>query len=319
MRWGSRALLLGTYLWATALFPAATILAATSLQISPSQVDLHLSTTVSGIQQVINVTNTSSYPQQIRVVSIDFGGLEAGGGLLLLGEGQLDQKYGLARWISVQPSELVLEAGESKTVNVSIKNSNELSPGAHYGSIMFLKGESATTPVDKSVLRQAVTSLLFVTKDGEVQQGMELTRFERSSRWWEDHDLTLDFHNTGNSFIVPRGLAQVLDPTGHEVFRTAINENSAKLLPGQTRQFITSLQSTGAAVLPGVYRLVLHYRYDGRDDFMTREQTVWYWPPLATVALIVTLFIALGIGWTLWRLQPRLVGRLWRRPRSRRQ
>jgi hypothetical protein len=271
---------------------AGTAHATTSgITIAPSQMDIALKQGET-LTREIKVTNNTTYSQALTVAPIDFGGLDDSGGLIYLGQNETNRKYGLATWMTVDQSLVQLYAGQSTVVTVTIKDQTNLSPGAHYGGILFTKESAPATPQAQVPLRQSVASIIFLNKLGDNQTGLELTKVDYNNQILQNSRLALTFHNTGNIFEVPRGLVQIFDLRGREVYRGAINESSLKVFPGASRSYKVNLQKTVKALWPGRYKIVVNYRYDGQDQFTTQKAYFIYANPVLWFFLI-TIFLAI--------------------------
>ena len=69
---------------------------------------------------------------------MDFGSLDASGGVAFLGASDnLAHKYALASWMRPEKDAVFLDAGETETLKIVIENRESLSPGGHYGAVLF--------------------------------------------------------------------------------------------------------------------------------------------------------------------------------------
>ena len=295
-RWGTLILVLSQ------LLSPATGRAAASSTVDPSQLDLQLKADAAGLDWPLKVTNNDTTPQAFTLSTVDFTASDQYGTLNFLDASSTDlqRKFGLANWLTFDQNQIVVPGGQTVNVNVHVRNDDKLSPGAHYAAILVTRGTAAALP-GESPLRAVVGSLVFLMKDGEVHPGLNLTKFDQASDWWNKPQVKLTFENTGNSFIIPRGYLTVTDPRGQEVLRGLINENSDRILPGASREFPVNLESTGSSWLPGRYKLTVSYRYDGQDTYQTKEIIIYKSLTTLIGAGIILLFVVLLIGWFLWR------------------
>ncbi len=283
------------------------------ITIYPSQVDLVLRDGQQ-LTQEITIRNSTPSAQELTATAIDFGGLSDSGGLIFLGKNEINSKYGLANWIKLGATSIQLAPGETTTLKATIVDRADLSPGAHYGAIVVTKGSVPVSSDAQVPLRQSLVSLVFLNKDGATKESVELSNVRRTSASWMSPRFDLEFKNTGNTFIVPRGVAQILDPSGRELFRGAVNESSLRMLPGSSRHFPLELIRTGTSILPGRYSLRIQYRFDGQDEFANYSQMFWYWPPLFWVAILLLICFMVGVV-----LGLRMAYTAWRRRRLRKK
>jgi hypothetical protein len=249
-----------------------------------------------------SVTNDTDVLVTFEISAIDFGGLDESGGVAFLGAtGDLEQKYALASWIELEASEVTLQPGETRTVNVRIENQESLAPGGHYGAVVF-KNTSSVRPETPSVaINQVFSSLVFVKKTNGARYGLELVSVEERIAWWRfDPRVTLRFRNLGNVHVVPRGEISVTDPLGREVYRGIINDGSTLVLPETVREYPLKLFPLEKAIIPGWYAFKMRYRYDGRDDVDQWSKRMFSIPPYCGGALGVGILL---IFW--WRRRSR--------------
>ncbi len=83
------------------------------------------------------------------------------------------------------------------------------------------------------------------------------------------------FQNTGNLHLVPRGIVEVHDPAGRVIERGSIDEDSSPILPESFRRYATKLMPMATGWLPGRYKVLTQYRYDGIDT--TTDYTTYFW------------------------------------------
>jgi len=162
-------------------------------------------------------------------------------------------------WIAVSRAQLVLEPGESRTVEVTIATPDDYE--GTYWSVVFAescpdveeRGGMRVLNCYRSAIRVYVTAPETGVLEGAV------TAVEVS----ETVPLTIGstFENTGNVELVVTGDIEVIDRTGETVRDFAIAE--FKVLPGSSRIVVT-IDETGAAPLPAdIYQAVVSFDYGG--------------------------------------------------------
>lgn len=229
----------------------------------------------------ITITNRTDHDATFRVSVTDFGTLDESGGIAFLGgASDFSERYGLASWMRVDRERFIVPAGGSERVPVTITDRESLSPGGHYGAVVFemLEDDGGTGQVDVSV-KTSFASLVFVTKYGGEARSM---RFAGASI--DDVDpfgvpskVSARFRNDGNVHLVPRGRVTVTDPFGTVVREGIVNTESGRMLPESYRSYLTPLVSVRRAMFPGPYHVAIEYRYDGKDGFETGA-TMTSWP-----------------------------------------
>jgi hypothetical protein len=198
-----------------------------------------------------------------------------------------------------ETSEVTLEPGEVRSVKVRIENRESLSPGGHYGALVFKTVSPVKPDIPSVTINQIFSSLVLVKKTGGAVYGLDLVSVEHpDQRFSFGATVVPRFKNPGNVHVVPRGEASVTDPFGRLVYRGVINEGSAIILPETFREFPFKLFPVEKAFVPGPYVLTLKYRYDGEDTFETWSKRSFFFPPLLTsilAALFTLSLVAFGV------------------------
>lgn len=233
------------------------------------------------------VTNETAALATFELSVIDFGSLDESGGVAFVGAtGALEEKYALASWMQPETNELTVGPGETGSVKVRIENRENLSPGGHYGALVFKSASAARPDVPSVAINQIFSSLVLVKKTGGAKYGLTLASLDRPQRWFLfDRTVTPRFQNPGNVHVVPRGEVRVTDPLGRLVYRGVLNEGSAVILPETFREYPFKLFSVERAFIPGRYSFDFSYRYDGREEKELWSTQFLYFPPLSSLVI----------------------------------
>lgn len=235
----------------------------------------------------VTITNETESLATFELSVMDFGSLDESGGVAFLGApSEFEEKYALASWMQPEASEVTLQPGETRSIPVRIENREGLSPGGHYGALIFKNVSLAHPSIPSVAINQIFSSLVLVKKMGGAIYGLELASFEHPDRWFSfDHVVSPRFRNSGNVHIVPRGEVRVTDPFGRLVYRGVLNEGSAIILPETFREYPLKLFSVENAFIPGRYSFDFSYRYDGREEKELWSKQFFYFPPLSSLAI----------------------------------
>ncbi len=237
------------------------------------------------------ISNETNETTTFEVSVIDFGSLDESGGVAFLGAaGELERKYALASWMQPEASEITVAPAEKRSVKVRIENRDNLSPGGHYGALIFKNTGLPKADTPNVAINQIFASLVFVKKTGGAIYDLRLASVDvPGSHFSFPAQVTPRFENTGNVHVTPRGEVRVLDPFGRSVFRGILNEGSVLLLPETFREYPIKVFSLKKAIFPGVYTYELDYRYDGKEVVETEVVQRFTVPPLFLLAGIVIL------------------------------
>lgn len=286
---------------------APTAAEAAAITVSPAFQDILLPGAVSGKDVSVTFSNQSSSPQTYRLSTVDFGSLDESGGVAFLGvpNSELEHRYGLVSWITLEKDQIFLPPAGSAKVTVHIDNRASLAPGGHYAAVLATSTGEPDAVQDKTKvnLRQIIASLLLVRKEGGAEIGLNAAGITPGSHglYSLPKIVTMRFQNPGNVHVVPRGTIQVKDPSGRVVLSGLINENSDIILPESFRKIPVTLTTLKSAWAPGRYTLTASFRYDGTSDVRTSKVSFWYLGMALTllflailagiVAVIITKFV----------------------------
>ncbi len=269
------------------LFPAS-VAQASGFTVTPMMQEVTLDEGELSETYVATVTNDTAALATFELSVIDFGSLDESGGVAFVGAtGALEEKYALASWMQPETSELSVAPGETRSVRVRIENRENLSPGGHYGALVFKSTSVARLDVPSVAINQIFSSLVLVKKTGGAKYGLELVSFSHPDHWFVfDRAVAPRFQNPGNVHVVPRGEVRVTDPLGRLVYRGVLNEGSAIILPETFREYPFKLFSVERAFVPGRYSLDFSYRYDGREEKELWSKQFFYFPPLSLLVIV---------------------------------
>ena len=283
------------------LCPTHALAGETGLTVTPVFQEVTLATDEAEARFSITLTNQTDGPLVLRPSVVDFGSLDESGGVAFLGASDnLVRKYSLASWMRPEKDIVSLEAGESEDLRVVIENRESLSPGGHYGAVLFTIGnEEADAKENVVAVNQLLSVLVFAKKEGgEIYRLNILDRTRERSMLFGLSQTSLRFQNEGNVHIVPRGIVTLTDPLGRVVEKGIINTESSLVLPESQRTFVTKLSLVTPLLIPGRYTLITDYRYDGQEAFESATDTIVLLPWPTFVAILV-----LGIGFFGLRLR----------------
>lgn len=247
---------------------------------------------------MITVTNTTTVELPLRLTVVDFGAADESGAVNFLPSADnLERRYGLASWMQLEKDVLVLKPGTSQQVKVTVTNRANLSPGGHYGAVVFrLDKVSGAGEIQPKVnFTKAVSTLVLAKKLGGEKRSVTL-----SSATWSGppfflpNEAKLRFLNNGNVHAVPVGDVTVTDSFGRILSKGGLNSASTIILPESIRAYQTKLQEQGALWLPGWVTITTRYRIDESSPFVTSASSVFIATPRSV--LVVAGILAAGFA-----------------------
>lgn len=280
----------------TTITPAATVQAAAGgLSIGPFLQEVTLQKDQTDASFKITVTNTTPVELPLRLSVVDFGAADEAGGINFLPNADnLERKYGLASWMRLEKDALVLAPGSSQQVLVTIDNRESLSPGGHYGAVIFEvdKERRAGEIQPKVNFTKAVSTLVLAKKIGGERRSITL-----SGSLWSGppfalpKEVKLRFLNNGNVHATPSGDVTLTDTFGRTLSSGKINTQATVILPESLRVYPVKLVQQGTLWLPGWVTVTTRYRTNEADRYVTTSTSFFIATPFSTVVAFTILTI----------------------------
>lgn len=279
---------------------AAPVLADTrGIVVSPPAKQLVLEAGQTNLNFTVDVANTTSDSQSMLLSVVDFGALDESGGVFFSGQSNdFERKYGLAGWLKLDQDQLNLSPGTTTKVGARIADDGHLTPGGHYGAILFKIQSPAKTGANNVEFKQILTSLVFLRKSGGENYDLKLNGYDGLHNWRLPTLINLRFRNDGNVHIYPRGTITITDPLGRQVARGVINPDSGAILPETYRVYPTKLDVKSLAWLPGRYKLTIAYRREDQAVPQIWVNSFWF-INLAGLGLLSALLLLLALAYKL--------------------
>lgn len=184
-------------------------------------------------------------------------------------------------WLSIEQTELALEAGESQELAFSVHPPASTAPGGKY----YLIVASATAKNGDLVSTMQVAAPVYITIDGQLDKSSKLENNHSINRiviLGDAIPFRLDITNTGNVHYLVEVKASLQGLfTGHSTTST-----QHILLPDTTRRFTASIP---VPLLPGIYQATYGYSSEATGDVVVRSW-VLYLPPWAIIGTLL-------LGW----------------------
>ena len=256
-----------------------------TLSVSPLFIDISLEEGEKTKDFHVDVSNTTAEPVVLRFSLVDFGSLNESGGIAFLGkDGEGDNRYALASWIVPERDVVTLLPDTKETLKFTVENRESLSPGGHYGAVLFAvekEGQDNQDVPSQVSVNPTFSALVFAKKEGGVQYKLDVKQWNFDRYSWRSglpERIALRFQNSGNVDVTPRGRVTMTDPLGRLVAKGILNEDSARILPESFRMYRVQFVSIFPHIIPGFYSVTTEYRFDGQERAeMLPEQRFFAW------------------------------------------
>lgn len=297
--------------------------ASSSLSIAPKKnYVIEPGKSVKDTLTIRNLDSSTELTLSLRVIDFTFTG-DDGTPKLFLDPKAPQTTWSLKPFMSV-PDEVTVAPGKSKTLDMSVKIPANQGAGSYYSAIIYSSGSGSGGQVGLSA---SGVTLVFVNVPGKVHEDLRLQKFGAYSAIGGYQFITADapqylaysLENKGNVAESPVGSITLKDMWGHTRTIDKINPNDSLALIGQTRTFMTCIetkaqkvdfagnkteasQCTTPGLWPGLYTATIDLFY-GQNGNNTQEivktATFWYLPWWFVIIVVVVLAV---ISYFVWRV-----------------
>jgi hypothetical protein len=246
---------------ASALATSSSNLVTPGLTVSPAIEQLTLKPGQQTASFVSQLTNNTKTKLIVNLSVTDFTALNETGGIVFL-PNLTNRPHGLAQWLKPAVNQVVLSAGASQSISISITSTPGLAPGGHYGAVVYrVISSGSITNGNQISNNEEISSLVFLTTGSGSIQSIKLGNVPFGHLVFKiPSSIDLVFTNSGNTQVAPHGLVTIMSADKREVARGIINQQSGLILPGTSRLYVVSLRPTGNIAKLGEYHLVIAYQ-----------------------------------------------------------
>ncbi len=289
--------LAGMLLFASTALAQAGNSSANTIRVSPVRTDI---TADPGETKTVKITVTNPTNQEIAVkpVQNDFTAKdESGSPALFIEEDQYAPKRSLKRLM--QPLEsVIVAAGESKTIDVTIAVPNDARAGGYFGAIRFTP--VATADGGQVNMSASVASLILMRVSGDAAEKLSLTEFAVQQKGAtgafftdsKDLSVTARFSNTGDVQLAPFGKISV-QKGKTVVFEADFNAKNPRdmTLPDSARRWSIPLEKISGL---GKYTVSATFTYGSNNQSIESTTSFWVVPWVYMLGGVATLLLVVG-------------------------
>jgi hypothetical protein len=261
---------------------------AAGVTIAPSLKDIRLEDEAL-VDVPIKLTNTTTAALKFAIEVRNFGALDDSGGVSF-DTAENNGKYGLKDYVSLSKEHLTIKPDSRGEVVATISNANSLSPGGHYGAVVFtLVNANGQSPIP---VKQEVAALLFVEKSGGDGPMLSTIKLNfQSTLFSAPHKADIVIANNGNVHAAPKGMLLMKDPRGRTLSSAPINSANGKVLPETVRKFVLGVETSKRLLIPGKYSLQVV------SDSGTLSRSFILLPPFGLVILAIAALSTAAAGY----------------------
>jgi hypothetical protein len=298
----SRARIIGLLVLALLVMPTAAFAQEkVSIKVQPSLIEEKVDPG-QVLSRAVEVTNFSSISQILYLSVKDISSVNDDGQPTFSKVGETTP-YDVSSWISFSAPSVTLAPGESRKVPFLITVPSQVSPGGHYGGVIFQQNPPDLTTSGTGVGYE-VAMLLSMRVSGDIKEDAQVRDFQTEKMIYGKTPVKflVRVENPGNVIVRPRGPIDLVNMFGKKVDTIRMNDAAAAVFPGQIRPFEAEWDS--ANLLFGRYTatLVLAYGDDGKQSTTPVVTRLWILPTSIIIPASIFLIFFVLLTWILMRL-----------------
>lgn len=228
------------------------------------------------IDETISLTNLSDSEQTYYLSKRDIVTVLDGGMPVYADPGTEKTGFELTEWINLAETEVVIGAGEEKSIPVTIAVPEDATPGSHFGGIFVSMEPPRLRQVGASVGYE-VANIVSIRISGDVTENAQIRSFRTNKLVYGTTDVTFtaEVENKGNVLVRPFGPVEVYNMFGSEVATIIINDTQAGVFPFTRREFVVNWTDDGIGF--GRYQAIVSMVYGEPGRLSTMSSTVSFW------------------------------------------
>ncbi|OGV96429.1 hypothetical protein A2W24_04870 [Microgenomates group bacterium RBG_16_45_19] len=233
------------------------------------------------LSETIKLRNDTDLPVSYEVIVEDFTSSGEEGGVYLE-EGESDQAFSLAQWLTPAVDEIVLQPRQEQTFRYTITVPKAAEPGGHYASVLFVTTPEVAQPGAANVATR-IGALVLLRISGNVTETAKIETFSAPAYLKSGPvPLTLRVQNQGNVHVQPKGTIIITDLFGRKVDEVPLR--NANVLPSAIRKTETTWDKVN---LLGRYTATLVATYGQQNLPLTAATRFTVASPTAVILLVV--------------------------------
>lgn len=258
-----------------------------SVTVEPAFSELIIKETDATASSSFRIKNNTDTPLEFTLHPFDIRQTDEKGNIAFYDK-PVGNQFTLATFIRVPSESLRIEPGKSTVVPIIVTNSQDMSPGGHYGAIIARFSPVKADSGQKIV--PAISSILFVRKIGGEIFHLSLKKIEFGKRavvFSIPSTVKLLFENQGNTHIIPRGVIELQDVYGKTIYEGTVNDGSTPVLPQLTREIIVPLRQISFGFPIQLYTMSVRGHGSPSAVSFAQETSFVYISPTSIIGTIV--------------------------------
>jgi len=245
----------------------------------------------------VKIKNISNVDQTYYLGIRDIIGVRDGGVPIFADASSPKASFELSEWISLGQTSVFITAGGQVDVPFSLSVPEDVSPGAHFGSVT-VSVQPPELRTSGAAIGYEVGNIISIRIAGDVLESARIRQFSTSQYIYgsTNVDFSAGVENEGNTLVKPTGPLEILNMFGKRVALLNFNSSQAGIFPKTPRSDGLrdySINWTDESPGFGRYEARLSLVYGSEGNMNTISTTVTFW--ILPTNIIVPALIILGI------------------------
>jgi hypothetical protein len=243
------------------------------------------------IAEQLKVRNEGDSQIALEVKVQDFI-VSDGNGTPLPVEDDVSNRWAASLWITVSPQKVVLNPGETKTLDLVAVIPEDAHPGGHYAIVFYSPAENISLEQTSLSVSPNVGTLTYFTVSGDVSEDARVSKMD-VNKFQEYGPIKIDTEvlNLSDVHLKPQGVIKIYDMLGNLKTTLALEEKN--IFPGVSRLYENNWQQKWGL---GKYKANLEASYGSQGKLLSATVFFWIVPwRIITIAILVVVLITLLI------------------------
>ena len=170
------------------------------------------------LQDSLQVRNETDTDQVFKVVPVDFI-VTGNQGVPIPVDETVSGRWSLASWINVSPKQILVPAGQTQVIDLTVSIPANGLPGGHYAMVTYAPITEGTLPGTGAAISPQVGSLVYLKVIGDVTEAVNLKEFRVGNKLahYGPIEVMAEIENLGDIHVRPTGKLAVTNWLGDEI------------------------------------------------------------------------------------------------------
>ena len=267
------------------------VVRALTMTVIPPQLEIEVNPGET-VVKTLKVRNDGTETQILNAYTQDFiVNNNQGDPLFIEKEDIEDNRWTASSWLQVSPTQIKIEPGELKGIQVIVVAPTDALPGGHYAAVLYSPDKSPGLDQTGSAINPQAGTLLYITIPGDIKQDAKVTKFSLPSFLeYGPVNILTTIANLSDIHIKPLGNISIKNWFGKKIASLPLKDTN--IFPYTSRDFENVLNKKW---LFGRYQAQLNAGYGTTGQALIATAYLWVipWKLLLAVLIVIVLIITI--------------------------